>query len=456
MTEQPTPGWYPDPRDSRQVRWWDGRAWSERVQAHPDAGPPTEATPVTAVGSATAHTATAVLEPAFGLVEPSVSPALPTYGVPATFGQRLGARLLDGLICSVPVILLYVVLFGAIAAFGSPSGTLYALLLGPLVVGLGDAIITQVYFQFCETRGCRTVGRAVAGIRLININEGNTLGDHVGGGQAFGRRIVSGFGDMLFGLNSLSMLWQPQRRTWGDLASGTAVVHTRTSDGPKRGLVAGAIATAVVAVGVIGSVGAFASAGDPAFDSAPDAAYDSSGDSRFSSTGNGWNGGQSTSGVDPSNSRQVAVGASVPATAPDGMDASGSPTSYGAENLLDDEASTTWRMPGDGSGNDIVISLDGPRTITSVGLIPGYAKVDPSNGIDRFRQERRIVRVTWVFPSGFTHVQAFDPTDASMQSARFEAPQAADSVTLHIDETSAPGDPNFDYTAISELLVLGQ
>jgi uncharacterized RDD family membrane protein YckC len=456
MTEQPTPGWYPDPRDSRQVRWWDGLAWSERVHAHPDAGPPTEAMSVTAGGLATAHMATAVLEPAFGPVETSVSPTLPTYGVPANFGQRLAARLLDGLICSAPVIPLYAVLFGAIAAFGSPNGALYALLLGPLVVALGDAIITQVYFQFCETRGCRTVGRAVAGIRLININDANERGDHVGGGQAFGRRIVSGFGDMLFGLNSLSLLWQPQKRTWGDLVSGTAVVQARVSDGPKRGLVAGAIATAIVAVGVVGSVGAFASAGDPTFDSAPDSTVDSSSDSQFGSTGSGWNGGQSTSAVDPSNSRQVAVGASVPATAPGGMDASGSPTSYGAENLLDDEATTTWRMPGDGSAHEIVISLDGPRTITSVGLIPGYAKVDPSNGIDRFTQERRIVRVTWIFPSGFTYVQAFDPTDASMQSARFDTPQAADSVTLHIDETTAPGDPNFDYTAISELLVLGQ
>jgi len=31
MTQQPAPGWYQDPRDASQMRWWDGQGWTNRV-----------------------------------------------------------------------------------------------------------------------------------------------------------------------------------------------------------------------------------------------------------------------------------------------------------------------------------------------------------------------------------------------------------------------------------------
>ena len=33
----PAPGWYEDPSDSSQQRYWDGNAWTQDVQANPDA-----------------------------------------------------------------------------------------------------------------------------------------------------------------------------------------------------------------------------------------------------------------------------------------------------------------------------------------------------------------------------------------------------------------------------------
>jgi hypothetical protein len=31
------PGWYPDPDDPDRMRWWDGRAWTDRRQRYPRA-----------------------------------------------------------------------------------------------------------------------------------------------------------------------------------------------------------------------------------------------------------------------------------------------------------------------------------------------------------------------------------------------------------------------------------
>jgi hypothetical protein len=43
-----------------------------------------------------------------------------------------------------------------------------------------------------------------------------------------------------------------------------------------------------------------------------------------------------------------------------------------------------------------------------------------------------------------------------MQLINLDTPASTGNVTLHIDSTSTPGDSNFDYTAISEIVVNGQ
>ena len=384
--------------------------------------------------------------------------------VPAGFGQRLGARIIDALVGVAQVVVLYAALVGAILMFGSPSGALVGLLLGPLIISLGSGIAFFIYLQICETRGGRTLGRAAAGIRVISLRPDAGPEARLTGGQAFVRRFVEGLGEMLLGLGALSMLGDAQRRTWGDKASGTAVIRDRTRQpGTKKGRKVSSYATAGTAAIVFGLVAITTLSGTGQSSDSGSCCYTATSstnnyDNTTSSTDTSTTGTGDTSGgtLDPSASSQVATSAQVPDQAPPGVDAAGNTVTYGPDNMLDNDPSTAWRTAGDGTGNDIQISLSGTKVITSIGIINGYAKTDPSNGIDRYTQERRITQVTWNFPNGQTYQQTLDPNVETMQTLNLPDQPSADSVTLHIDSTTEPGDPNYDYTSISDVDVEGQ
>src|SRR5690606_40842109 len=69
----------------------------------------------------------------------------------------------------------------------------------------------------------------------------------------------------------------------------------------------------------------------------------------------------------------------------------GNPVSYDAINVTDGDPSTAWRKSSEDWSYDdyILITFDEPVKLTTVGLIPGYAKVDPGSGTDRFFQNHR-------------------------------------------------------------------
>lgn len=49
VSTTPSPGWYPDPADAAQQRWWDGKGWADLVRQGPGgtshSAPPAPATP---------------------------------------------------------------------------------------------------------------------------------------------------------------------------------------------------------------------------------------------------------------------------------------------------------------------------------------------------------------------------------------------------------------------------
>lgn len=138
--------------------------------------------------------------------------------------------------------------------------------------------------------------------------------------------------------------------------------------------------------------------------------------------------------------------------ADDGVDACGSKTTYYPEHVLDGRGATAWRVPGSGRGAFIVIELESEFAITEVGLIPGYAKVDGCDGLDRFFQNRRIEEVRWEI-DGTAYTQTFDPARASLQLARFDSPVVADRIVLEIVEATSHG--GRDFAAISDIEIRG-
>jgi hypothetical protein len=152
----------------------------------------------------------------------------------------------------------------------------------------------------------------------------------------------------------------------------------------------------------------------------------------------------------------VAADASVtvPATAPPNQDTSGNRTTYDAANMLDGVPETCWRMPGDGTGSELTVSLPEETRLKRVGMINGYAK--SAGDLDWYEGNRRVLSVEWVFDDGTTVEQ--DLTDTrELQTVGVDV--TTTTVVVRLVAVSGPGTgPEArDYTAISELsLVRGR
>ena len=148
----------------------------------------------------------------------------------------------------------------------------------------------------------------------------------------------------------------------------------------------------------------------------------------------------------------------VPATAAPGTDFDGNVVRYDARNMLDGVPATCWRMPGDGSGETITVSLAKKTEVTSVGLINGYAKTatDASGSpLDWYTGNRRILSVEWVFDDGSVVSQQLTET-RRLQSVDIE-PVTTTAVQLRLVTVTTPGQgpSRRDYTAISDLALVG-
>lgn len=141
--------------------------------------------------------------------------------------------------------------------------------------------------------------------------------------------------------------------------------------------------------------------------------------------------------------------------APPSQDNSGNVIAYTPDNLVDGDPSTAWRCAGEATGVQIRLTYPQPVRVEAVGMTPGYAKLDPVNGEDRYAQNRRVSLARWTFDDGSSVTQRLDvsPTTRSLQTMDVP-PTTTGSVVLTILGTS--GFDSRDFTAISELGVYGR
>lgn len=127
-------------------------------------------------------------------------------------------------------------------------------------------------------------------------------------------------------------------------------------------------------------------------------------------------------------------------------------TYFDPSNLIDNRPDTAWRTPGDASGQSLYFSFASPVRLSSVGLVSGYAKIDPVSGVDRFVQNRRVSSVEWTSAEGESVTQWLTD-DPTLQTISVEL--VTQSVTVTVTSTLLPGDSSRDYTAISEVVFTG-
>jgi hypothetical protein len=144
------------------------------------------------------------------------------------------------------------------------------------------------------------------------------------------------------------------------------------------------------------------------------------------------------------------VDVTASATAGPSRDDAGTPVTYEASHVTDGKAKTAWRVPGNGVGRTLTFRFRGKVHLSRIGLILGYAKLDPLTGVSRFWENRRVLSVTYAL-DGRAPVGVRFRDSAEMQWFGVNA----DATTVVIRLTSSTKKSKRDFTAISEVRFAG-
>ena len=140
-----------------------------------------------------------------------------------------------------------------------------------------------------------------------------------------------------------------------------------------------------------------------------------------------------------------------------GKDAQGNPITYDPQNAVDGRNDTAWRVTGAGAGEWIELEFASDVTVESIGIIPGYDKIDPADNSDRFAQNRVVKVARFEFSDG-SAVRARFERKRDMQVVMLARPVRTHSIRIVIEDTYPPPPADQggrDFTPISEVQVQG-
>jgi uncharacterized RDD family membrane protein YckC len=134
----------------------------------------------------------------------------------ASWGLRLGARILDGLAGGVPYWIMALIGGG----IGGGVGVLF------IFVGAAWALYFQIRNIIIEGRTGQGFGKSVLGIKLISESSGQPIG----GWTVFGRQIVHIVDAIPCYLGFFWPLWDAKKQTFADKILSTVVVSAEKTE----------------------------------------------------------------------------------------------------------------------------------------------------------------------------------------------------------------------------------
>ncbi|MCY7396739.1 MAG: discoidin domain-containing protein, partial [Nocardioides sp.] len=150
--------------------------------------------------------------------------------------------------------------------------------------------------------------------------------------------------------------------------------------------------------------------------------------------------------------------AKTPGNAPAATEVGGGRATFVAANLLDADPATAWRVAGDATGEEIVLTLPQETTITRVGLVNGYAKIAKNAAGEKFdwyHGNRTVTKAAWLFDDR-TQVEQVLERDRALQSIDIDDVTTT-TITLRLLQVTAPGTgrASRDFTALSDVSLSG-
>lgn len=157
----------------------------------------------------------------------------PTQFTYASFGRRLGAMLLDGLIVGGVIGALTIIVGIIFAAVGIGAGIMESASQGQsdtaimgitaisIVIQLFEYLLILSYLVLFTGLKGQTLGKKILKIKVIKKSTGNVPG--IGG--AILREVVGKFASSFIGgLGYFWVLWDREKQTWHDKIAGTIVI----------------------------------------------------------------------------------------------------------------------------------------------------------------------------------------------------------------------------------------